>query len=107
MTRTARPLLVLLMATLLMAVVPPSAAHASRRGRKNTALAVGALGLYGLASHKPLLAAAGLGAGIYLYTQADKHHRRHRYFYRPRRQGRYYSVPRYYHGERVMYYRRH
>lgn len=106
MTIRAQSLVVVLTAALLTAVLPPSAAHASRQGRRNTALAVGAVGLYGLATKKPLLAAAGLGAGAYLYTQADRHHHRHRYYYRPRRHGRYYYVPRYYHGERVVSVRR-
>ena len=106
MTTRARTLVLVLAATLLAAMLPPSAANASREGRRNTAYALGALGLYGLATKKWWLAAAGLGGGVYLYTQADRHHHRRRYYYRPQRRGRYYYVPRYYRGERVEYYRR-
>jgi hypothetical protein len=59
-------------------LLSPVAAHASWKGKRNTAYALGALGVYGLATKKPLIGALGLGGGIYQYLQANKERKRER-----------------------------
>jgi hypothetical protein len=59
-------------------LLSPVAAHASWKGKRNTAYALGAVGVYGLATKKPLIGALGLGGGIYQYLQANKEKRRER-----------------------------
>lgn len=108
MTRKLRLIAWALAAAFGIGVLTPTAARASRKGRRNTALALGAAGLYGVATKKWWLAALGLGSGVYLYTHAghDRHRRRRyaRHVYYPARYGRYYYVPRRYRGRRVVYY---
>lgn len=108
MTRRLRLIAWALAAAFGIGVLTPTAAYASRRGRRNTALALGAAGLYGAATSNWWLATLGLGSGVYLYTHAgrDRRHRRRysRHVYYPVKRGRYYYVPRRYRGRRVAYY---
>lgn len=50
----------------------PTAAHASKKGRRNTAIALGAVAAYGLIKKKPAIAGiAGAGA-VYSWLQSNK-----------------------------------
>jgi hypothetical protein len=50
----------------------PTAAHASKSGKRNTALALGAIAAYGLVKKKPAIAGiAGAGA-VYSWLQSNK-----------------------------------
>ena len=86
----------------------PAAAHASWKGKRNTAYALGALGVYGLVTKKPLIGALGLGGGVYQYLRANKERkkerdrnrrralafRRYRTYHAPTRVTRSYYAPR-------------
>lgn len=81
----------------------PLAAHAGSKGRQNTAIAAGAVGLYGIVKKKPLLAGAGTGVALYSYMKSredakkERARRNARRYYKVRRGGRVY---------RHVYYRR-
>lgn len=78
----------------------PLAAHAGSAGRRNTAIAAGAVGIYGILKKKPLLAGAGTGIAIYSYMKSREAAKKERARkYRTIRRGR--KVYRH------VYYRRH
>lgn len=99
-----KPSIRLTAATLLAAVGltlgTPLAAHAGSKGRRNTAIAAGAVGLYGIVKKKPLIAGAGTGVALYSYMksrESAKKERNRRKYRTVRRNGRVY---------RNAYYRR-
>jgi hypothetical protein len=76
-------------------VVAPVAATAGSKGRRNTAIVAGAVGLYGIIKKKPLIAGLGTGVGVYSYMKSreskkkeDARNRRLRSVRYSRRQGR-------------------
>lgn len=70
MTQKIKMTAVALLATIGLTVIPAKVAEAGSKGRRNTAIAAGAVGIYGLATKKPLLAGAGLGVGAYSYVRS-------------------------------------
>lgn len=82
-----------------LTVGTPLAAHAGSAGRRNTAIAAGAVGIYGILKKKPLLAGAGTGVALYSYMKSreDAKKERARRYRTVRRGGRVY---------RHVYYRR-
>lgn len=55
-----------------LTLAAPTAAHASKKGKRNTAIALGAVAAYGLIKKKPLIAGlAGAGA-VYSWIQSNK-----------------------------------
>lgn len=47
-------------------------AHAGREGRRNTAIGLGAVAIYGAVKKKPVLAGAAGGAAIYSYVRSQQ-----------------------------------
>lgn len=73
-------------------------AQASREGRRNTAIALGAVGAYGIIKKNPTIAGLGTAGALYSYTASlkrDRHRRRRRrnrrVVYYPAYQDRYYD----------------
>jgi len=102
-----KPSLRLTAITLLTAVgltiATPFAAEAGSKGRRNTAIAAGAVGIYGIVKKKPLIAGVGSGVAIYSYMKSreaakkERARRNARKYRTVRRNGRVY---------RQVYYRR-
>jgi hypothetical protein len=69
-----------LAAGLGLTIVPAGTAFASRAGRRNTAIGLGALAVYGVATKKPLVAGLAGGGAVYSYMRSrqGRHHRRRR-----------------------------
>jgi len=78
-----------------LGILAPTAAHAGSTGRRNTAIALAAVGIYGIAKKNPLVAGLGMGGAAYSYASSlrarDKERRRarHRRYYRAHRHSRY------------------
>lgn len=66
-----------LAAVISLNVGTASTARASRAGRRNTAIALGALSVYGIARRKPVLAAAAGAGALYSYARSRRGHRHH------------------------------
>jgi hypothetical protein len=72
MTKQIRMTAVALLGAIGLTFAVPTAAHASKQGKRNTALALGAVAAYGLIKKKPLIAGlAGAGA-VYSWIQSNK-----------------------------------
>lgn len=75
-----------------LSLVPATMAEAGSRGRRNTAIAAGAVGIYGIVKKKPVVAGLGSGVAVYSYMKsreaAKKERRRKRVYWRNGR--RYY-----------------
>ena len=73
MTKQLRMAAVALMGAIGLSLVSPTAAHASKSGKRNTAIALGAVAAYGLIKKKPLIAGlAGAGA-VYTWLKSNKY----------------------------------
>jgi len=59
-----------LLAAIGVSLAAPTVAEAGSKGRRNTAIAAGAVGIYGIVKKKPLLAGVGTGVGIYSYMKS-------------------------------------
>lgn len=59
-----------LLAAIGVSLAAPNVAEAGSKGRRNTAIAAGAVGIYGIVKKKPLLAGVGAGVGIYSYMKS-------------------------------------
>lgn len=71
-----------LVAATAASLLLPTAAHAGRTGRRNTAIALGAVAAYGVIKKKPLLAGVAGAGAVYSYVRSQQSERRRR---RPRR----------------------
>jgi hypothetical protein len=96
MTKQIRMTAIALLGAIGVTFAAPTAAHASKKGKRNTALVLGAIAAYGLIKKKPAIAGlAGAGA-VYSWIQSnkdddddrDRRRRRNRRYYR---NGRYYN----------------
>ncbi|MGV3724990.1 MAG: hypothetical protein ACO1SX_29170 [Actinomycetota bacterium] len=65
-----RMMAITLLAAIGVSLAAPHAAEAGSKGRRNTAIAAGAVGIYGIIKKKPLLAGVGTGVGIYSYMKS-------------------------------------
>ena len=81
-----------------LSVVPARAAYAGSKGKRNTAIGLGAVAVYGVVKKKPLIAGLAGGGALYSYTQS----RRDRDREKRRARARRYQRSRY---RRVSYYR--
>lgn len=91
MKRSWRATAVALLTAIGLSVVPASMAEAGSKGRRNTAIAAGLVGVYGIVKKKPLVAGLGTGVGVYSYMksrEAAKREKRRRVYWRNGR--RYY-----------------
>lgn len=77
-----------LLAAIGLAVVPAEEAQASAAGRRNTAIGLGALAVYGVATKKPLIAGLAGGGAVYSYMKSRESAKRER----ARRAARYRRV---------------
>lgn len=87
-------LAVALVSSIGLSLVAAPAAEAGSKGRRNTALALGAVAVYGVVKKKPLVAGLAGGGALYSYTrsrqaaskerQRRKWTQRRRYSYRRR-----------------------
>jgi len=59
-----------LLAALGVSLAAPNVAEAGSKGRRNTAIAAGAVGVYGIVKKKPVLAGLGTGVGVYSYMKS-------------------------------------
>lgn len=59
-----------LVAAVGVGLAAPTAAHAGSKGRRNTAIVAGAVGIYGIVKKKPVLAGVGTGVGVYSYMKS-------------------------------------
>ena len=90
MTKRVRMSALALTGAIGLTLVAPTAAYAGKSGRRNTALALGAIAAYGVIKKKPAIAGlAGAGA-IYSYVRSNQSDRKRRRNRRGRR-GRYYQ----------------
>lgn len=78
-----------LLGTLGVGISAP-AAHASKEGRRNTALVLGGVAVYGAVTNKPVIAGAAGAGAVYSYIRSRKSDRDHR-DYRGRRYDRRYD----------------
>lgn len=53
-----------------LSLFPATMAEAGSKGRRNTAIAAGAVGIYGIVKKKPVLAGLGTGVGVYSYMKS-------------------------------------
>ena len=67
-----------LLAAIGLAVVPAPEAQASSAGRRNTAIGLGALAVYGVATKKPLVAGLAGGGAVYSYMKSREEAKRER-----------------------------
>lgn len=78
----------------------PTAAHAGKKGRRNTALALGAVAAYGIIKKKPVIAGVAGAGAVYSWLQSNKvddgNRRRQRARQRNRRYNSGYAGDRYY-----------
>jgi len=104
MTKQIRMTALALLGALGVTFAAPTAAHASKKGSRNTAIALGAVAAYGLIKKKPLIAGlAGAGA-VYSWLQSNKSSDRDRDRDRRRnRNRRYYRQSGYYNGYQPAY----
>jgi hypothetical protein len=70
MTQKIRITAIAVVAALGLSVTAPMAAEAGSKGRRNTAIAAGAVGVYGIIKKKPVLAGLGTGVGVYSYMKS-------------------------------------
>ena len=73
-------------------------AHASREGRRNTAIALGAVAAYGVVKKNPTIAGLGTAGALYSYTASLKKDRHRRRRWRNRRVVYVPVREHYYHG---------
>ena len=103
MTNKIRLTAVALLTAIGLSIVPAGAAYAGSKGKRNTAIGLGAVAAYGIIKKKPLVAGLAGGGAIYSYMQSRKDARRER----ARRRSRAYRKVYYRNGRRyVRYYRR-
>jgi hypothetical protein len=78
------------------------AAEAGSKGKRNTAIGLGAVAVYGIVKKKPLVAGLAGGGAIYSYMQSrkDAKKERQRAAARRSRRGRYARSSRYYYVRR-------
>jgi hypothetical protein len=102
MTKQIRMTAIALLGAIGVTFAAPTVAHASKKGKRNTALALGAVAAYGLIKKKPLIAGlAGAGA-VYSWIQSNKDDDDDR-DRRRRRNRRYYRNSGYYNGYAPAY----
>lgn len=68
-----------LLASVAASLAPAGVAQASSAGRRNTAIGLGALAVYGVASKKPLVAGLAGGGAVYSYMKSREEAKRERY----------------------------
>jgi hypothetical protein len=104
MTKQIRMTALALLGAIGLTFAAPTAAHASKKGKRNTAIALGAVAAYGLIKKKPLIAGlAGAGA-VYSWLQSNKDGDRDRDRDRRRnRNRRAYRNGGYYNGYQPVY----
>jgi hypothetical protein len=96
MTNKIRLTAAALLTAIGLSIVPAGAAYAGSKGKRNTAIGLGAVAVYGIAKKKPLVAGLAGGGAIYSYMQSRKDARRER----ARRRARAYRA-----RHRRVYYR--
>jgi hypothetical protein len=111
MTKQIRLTSLALVSAVGLGFVAPQAAEAGKEGRRNTALALGAIAAYGIVKKKPAIAGiAGAGAVYSWISSNNVKERRHRRYRRARYNDRYYyDRPRYrraYYDDDAHYYSR-
>jgi hypothetical protein len=76
MKQTARLTALALVSAVGLTTLAPMAALASSKGRRNTAIGLGAVAAYGVVTKKPLVAGLGAAGALYSLSQSGKHNRR-------------------------------
>lgn len=88
MSRTLRLTSLALLGAIGVGLIAPAAAQAGSKGRRNTALLLGAVTAYGIVKKKPAIAGVAGAGAIYSYLQSRKAAKRERdrdrYSYRRR-----------------------
>lgn len=83
MTKRLRITALAVIGALGLGLMAPTAAHAGSKGRRNTAIALGAVALYGIVKKKPVIAGVGAAGAVYSYISSrnarKKELRRERY----------------------------
>lgn len=77
-------------------LMTPTAAHAGKKGRRNTALALGAVAAYGLIKKKPAIAGVAGAGAVYSWVRSNQSDDRNRRRNRNRRYNTRYRRDRYY-----------
>jgi hypothetical protein len=85
------PAIALLLTGSILLAIPASPAAASPEGRRNTAIGLGAVAVYGAVTKKPVVAGVAAAGAIYSYVKGRKESRERdrRVDYRRDRVGRY------------------
>lgn len=92
MTKQIRLSALALVSAVGLSLAAPGAAHAGSKGKRNTALALGAVAAYGLVTKKPLVAGVAGAGALYSYSQSRRDADRERDW---RRYGNDYRYDRY------------
>ena len=55
-----------------LGLLTPTAAHAGKSGRRNTAIALGAVAAYGIVKKKPVIAGVGAAGAVYSFMRSQQ-----------------------------------
>jgi len=72
MTKGIRVLAATMISVIGLGLVAPSAAEAGSKGRRNTAIALGAVALYGIVKKKPVVAGVAGAGALYSYISSRR-----------------------------------
>jgi hypothetical protein len=78
MTKQIRLTALALISAIGVGFLAPAAAQAGSKGRRNTAIALGAVAVYGIVKKKPLVAGLAGGGAIYSYMRSREAARKER-----------------------------
>ena len=84
MTKGLRVLAATMISVVGLGLVAPTAAEAGSKGRRNTAIALGAVALYGIVKKKPVVAGVAGAGALYSYISSRRAASRERDRYRRR-----------------------
>ena len=91
------------LAAIGLTIVPASVAVAGSKGKRNTAIGLGAVAVYGIVKKKPLIAGLAGGGAIYSYMRSRQDAKKERARRHARSRARYRKV--YYYRGGKRYYR--
>src|SRR5262245_22798801 len=102
MTHGIRLTAIAVLAATALSVVPATVAEAGSTGKRNTAIGLGAVAVYGIVKKKPLVAGLAGGGAIYSYMRSREDAKKERARRYARSRARYRKVY-YYRGGRRHY----
>ena len=107
MTRGIRLTATAVLAAIGVGLAAPHAAEAGSKGRRNTAIGLGAVAVYGIVKKKPVIAGLAGGGAIYSYVRSRQAAKKERARRQARQRARYRRVNYYRNGRRYTRYVRY